>query len=80
MLTTHDKEALLQFLKDWCKPMTEILNSRFGRGKVGHILIAVSTDNEPTISYTTNLRDGDFKRCIQLLADKINERKIERLN
>lgn len=80
MLQTRDKEVLLQFLKDWCKPMTEILNLRFGRGKIGHIIIAVSTDNEPTITYVTNLRDADFKRCLQLLAAKLNARKIQTLN
>lgn len=80
MLTTSDKNSLLHFLKDWSKPMTAILEARFGKRKIAHILIAVSTDNEPTITYTTNLRDGDFKRCLRLLADKVNERKIETIN
>ena len=76
MLQTRDKEALLKFLKDWAKPMQEIFNQRFGKNKVGHIIIAVSTDNEPTVSYCTNLRDADFKRCMQMLAAKVNERTI----
>lgn len=80
MLQTRDKEALLRFLKDWAKPMTNILDARFGKRKVGHIIIAISTDNEPTITYTTNLRDGDFKRALRLLADKVNERVIETIN
>ena len=80
MLQTRDKEALLQFLKDWAKPMTDILDARFGKRKVAHIIIALSTDNEPTVTYVTNLRDADFKRALRLLADKVNERKIELLN
>lgn len=80
MLQTRDKEALLKFMKEWCKPMTEILNARFGKAKIGHILITISTDNEPTVTYTTNLRDGDFKRCITMLAAKLNDRKIETIN
>lgn len=76
MLRTKEKEALLQFMKDWCKPMTDILNARFGKGKIGHILITLDTGNEPTVTYVTNLRDGDFKRCLQMLATKLNERII----
>lgn len=80
MLQTRDKEALLRFLKDWAKPMNELLEARFGKRKIGHIIIAISTDNEPTITYSTNLRDRDFKRCLRLLADKVNERRIETIN
>ena len=80
MLQTKDKEALLQFLKDWAKPMQEIFDARFNKNKVAHIIIALDTGNEPTITYVTNLRDADFKRAMRLLADKLNERKIERLN
>ena len=80
MLQTKDKEALLQFLKDWAKPMQEIFDARFNKNKVAHIIIALDTGNEPTITYVTNLRDADFKRAMRLLADKLNERKIELLN
>ena len=76
MLQTKDKEALLQFLKDWAKPLTKILDARFGKNKLGHILIAVDTGNTPTITFATNLRDADFKCCLRLLADKVNESKI----
>lgn len=80
MLTPKDKDALLRFLKEWAKPMQEIFNQRFGKNKVGHIIIAVDTGAEPTISFTTNLRDADFKRCMQLLANKLNERRIVTIN
>jgi len=76
MLPTKDKEALLQFLKDWAKPMQEIFNNRFGKNKIGHIIIALDTGNEPTVSFTTNLRDRDFKRCLRMLADRVNESRI----
>lgn len=80
MLQTRDKEALLQFLKDWTKALQEIFDARFNKNKLAHIVITLDTGNEPTITYVTNLRDGDFKRVMQLLTDKLNERKIERLN
>ena len=80
MLNTHDKEALLQFLKDWAKAMQQILDARFHKNKVAHIIIALDTGNEPTITFATNLRDADFKRALRILADRINERKIELLN
>lgn len=80
MLTPKDKQALLKFLKDWSKPLNEILNARFGKRKVAHILIAIDTETNPSITYTTNLRDGDFKRCLKLLSDNMNERRIETLN
>lgn len=80
MLTPKDKTALLTFLKDWAKPMQEILNQRFGKNKVAHILIAIDTGAEPTITYSSNLRDADFKRCMKILADKVNERSIITLN
>lgn len=76
MLQTKDKEALLQFLKDWAKAMQQIFDARFGKNKVGHIIIALDTGNEPTVTYVSNLRDGDFKRCLKMLADKVNERTI----
>ena len=80
MLQTKDKEALLKFLKEWAKAMQHIFDARFHKNKLAHIIIALDTGNEPTITYTTNLRDGDFKRCLRLLADKVNEQKIELLN
>ena len=80
MLQTRDKEALLQFLKDWTKALQEIFDARFNKNKLAHIVITLDTGNEPTITYVTNLRDGDFKRVMQLLTDKLNERKIELLN
>ncbi len=80
MLQTRDKEALLRFLKDWAKATQEIFDARFHKNKVAHIIIALSTDNEPTVTYVTNLRDADFKRALRLLADRVNERKIEHLN
>lgn len=76
MLRTKDKEALLQFLKDWAKPMQEIFDSRFGKSKIGHILIALDAGNEPTVCYVSNLRDADFKRCMKMLADKVNDTRI----
>ena len=76
MLAPKDKEALLRFLKDWAKAMQEIFNQRFGKNKLGHIIIAIDTGNEPTITYETNLRERDFQRCMKLLADKVNERRI----
>ena len=76
MLTPADKESLLRFLKDWAKAMQEIFNARFGKNKLGHILIAIDTGAEPTITYSTNLRDADFKRAMKLLADKVNDRSI----
>ena len=76
MLKPNDKTALLKFLKDWAKPMQEIFNQRFGKNKIGHIIIAVDTGNEPTITYSTNLRDGDFKRLLKILSDKVNDRTI----
>ena len=80
MLNQVDKDALLQFLKDWAKPMVEIFNARFGKNKIGYILIGMSTDNEPTVSYTTNLREADFKRAMRLLADKLNDSRIIKLD
>ena len=80
MLQTRDKEALLRFLKDWAKAMQQIFDARFNKNKLAHIIIALDTGNEPTITYVSNLRDGDFKRVMHLLADKVNERKIELLN
>ena len=80
MLQTRDKEALLQFLKDWAKAMQQIFDARFNKNKVAHIIIALDTGNEPTVTYVTNLRDADFKRVMRLLADKVNERKIELLH
>ena len=76
MLKENDKTALLKFLKEWAKPMQEIFNQRFGARKIGHIIIAVDTGNEPTITFTTNLRDGDFKRCMKVLSDRVNESRI----
>lgn len=76
MLPQKDKDALLKFMHDWLKPMQDILNTRFGRNKIGHILITLDTGNEPTVSYVTNLRDRDFKRCLQMLATVVNERKV----
>lgn len=76
MLPTRDKDAMLKFMKDWCKPMQDIFNGRFGKNKIGHILITLDTGNEPTVSYVTNLRDADFKRAMQMLAHKVNERTI----
>lgn len=76
MLNQKDKDALLQFLKDWAKPLNEILEARFGKNKVGHVIIAVDTGNEPNISYTTNLRDKDFKRLLEVLNKKVNDRRI----
>lgn len=76
MLNPKDKEALLRFIKDWAKPMQEILNQRFGKDKVGHIIIAVDTGRNPNVSFTTNLKDSDFKRLLKILSDKLNERKI----
>lgn len=76
MLQTKDKEDLLRFLKDWAKAMQEIFNARFGKNKLGHIIIAIDTAAEPTITYETNLRDADFKRAMKLLADKVNDRTI----
>ena len=80
MLQTRDKEALLRFLKDWAKAMQTIFDARFNKNKVAHIIIALDTGNEPTVTYVTNLRDADFKRVMRLLADKVNERKIELLH
>ena len=80
MLQTKDKEAILKFLMGWAKAIQEILDARFNKNKVAHIIIALSTDNEPTVTYVTNLRDADFKRVLRLLADKVNERKVELLN
>lgn len=76
MLRTKDKDALLKFMHDWLKPMNELLAARFGKNKIGHILICLDTGNEPTVNYVTNLRDGDFKRCMKLLADKLNETRV----
>ena len=76
MLTPNDKTALLKFLKDWARPMQDIFNARFGNRRVGHIIIAVETGNQPTVSFTTNLHDNDFKRCMRMLADKVNESRI----
>ena len=76
MLQTKDKESLLTFLKGWAKPMQEILDHRFGKSKIGHILIALDAGNEPTVCYVSNLRDPDFKRCMQMLASKVNETRI----
>lgn len=76
MLRTKDKDALLQFMHDWVKPMRSLLDARFGKNKIGHILITLDTGNEPTVNYVTNLRDRDFKRCMQLLANKVNETRI----
>jgi hypothetical protein len=80
MLKPTDKTALLKFLKDWAKAMQEIFNERFGKNKVGHIIIAVDTGNNPTITYETNLRERDFQRCMRLLADKVNDKSIVTLN
>ena len=80
MLKPADKTALLKFLKDWAKAMQEVFNARFGKNKIGHIIIAVDTQNEPTITYETNLRERDFQRCMRLLADKVNDRSIITLN
>ena len=80
MLTTKDKESLLKFLKEWAKPMQELLNQRFGKNKIGHIIIAVDTGNSPNITYSTNLRDGDFKRLLKILSDKVNDRTIVTIN
>lgn len=80
MLKPKDKEALLRFLKDWAKPMQSIFNERFGKNRIGHIIIATDTGNEPTVSYVTNLRDADFKRLMRMLADKVNDRTIITLN
>jgi hypothetical protein len=76
MLKPNDKVALLKFMKEWCKPMQDIFNQRFGRNKIGHILIALDTGAEPTVSYVTNLRDADFKRCLQMLSQTVNDRRI----
>ena len=76
MLRTPDREALVQFMKDWVKPMKHIFDQRFGKNKIGYILITLDTGNEPTVNYITNLRDRDFKRCLQMLADKVNETHI----
>lgn len=76
MLSPKDKEQLLRFLKDWAKPMQEILDQRFGKRKIGHVIIAVDTGNSPNITYSTNLREADFKRLLQLLSDKVNARRI----
>lgn len=76
MLQPNDKTALLKFLKEWASAAQEIFNARFGKNKIGHIFIAIDTDNEPTITYATNLRDADFKRALKLLADKVNDRTI----
>ncbi len=80
MLKPNDKTALLKFLKDWAKPMQVIFDQRFGKNKIGHVIIAVDTGNEPTITYSTNLRDGDFKRLLKILSDKVNDRSITLLN
>lgn len=76
MLQTKDKEALLKFLKDWAKPMQVIFDERFGKSKIAHIIIALDVGNEPTVSFVSNLRDSDFKRCLKLLAEKVNETRI----
>ena len=76
MLNPKDKDVLLRFLKDWAKPLQEILNARFGKNKIGHLLITVDTGNNPTVTYTTNLRDGDFKRLLHMLATHVNESRI----
>jgi hypothetical protein len=76
MLNPKDKDALLRFLKDWAKPMQEIFDQRFGKNKLGHVLIAVDTGAEPTITFASNLKDADFKRLLRILSDKLNERKI----
>ena len=76
MLNPKDKEALLRFLKDWAKPLQEILNARFGKGKLGHVLITVDTGNNPTVTFTTNLRDQDFKRLLHMLSTHLNESRI----
>ena len=80
MLQQKDKDALLRFLKDWAKAMQEIFNSRFGKNKLGHIIIAIDTGNAPTITYVTNLRDNDFKRALKLLSDTVNSRTIEQIH
>ena len=76
MLPTRDKDVLLTFIKDWGATMQKLFDTRFGKRKVAHIIIALDTGNEPTVSFTTNLRDGDFKRCLKMLADKVGEVKI----
>ena len=76
MLQTKDKESLLKFLQDWAKAMQEIFNQRFGLNKLGHIIIALDVGKEPTVSFATNLRDADFKRCLRMLADRVNEARI----
>lgn len=76
MLRTKEKEAILKFMHDWCKPMQVLLDTRFGKRKIAHILITLDTGNEPTVNYVTNLRDGDFKRCLRMLADRVNEARI----
>jgi len=76
MLKPADKESLLRFLKDWGRAMNELMTQRFGKNKVGHILIAVDTGNDPTVVYETNLRERDFQRCMKLVADKVNDKSI----
>lgn len=76
MLTPKDKEQLLKFLKDWAKPLQEILDARFGKGKIGHVIISIDTGYQPNVTFTTNLRDADFKRLLKMLSDKVNSSVI----
>ena len=76
MLSPKDKDILLRFLRDWAKPLQELLNQRFGKNKLGHVIITVDTGNNPNVTYTTNLRDADFKRLLRVLGDRVNESRI----
>lgn len=80
MLSPKDKETLLRFLKDWAKPLQALLDARFGKAKLGHVIITVDTGDNPNVTFATNLRDADFKRLMRTLSDKVDSRIIHTSN
>jgi len=78
MLNPKDKEVIVRSMAKWAEAMQHSFDVRFGKKKIGHVIITLDTGSEPTVNWSTNLRDSDFKRLLKMLAERVDSSRILR--
>lgn len=58
-------------MRSWAKEMSLALNDRFGKDKVGHILILFPFGQTTNASWISNARRASVVAMLRLLADYI---------
>lgn len=70
--TNFDKVPDLEMaMRFWAGEMTKALNQKFGKDKVGHILIVFPFGRNPKASWISNARAGSVIEMLRSLADHI---------